>query len=60
MYQMMFKRADGSEVARMETYTWDLSTTETVLADGEEIIGVYGYKNNDIDALGLLVWKPPK
>ena len=59
MDQMMFKRADGSEVARMETDKSNLSTTETVLADGEEIIGVYGYKGYAISSLGLLIWKPP-
>ena len=61
--QMMFKRADGSEVARMETYRYTddyLSTTETVLADGEEIIGVYGYKDDIIYGLGVLIWKPPR
>ena len=60
--QMMFKRADGKEVARMQTSTYNasLSTTETVLADGEEIIGVYGFKTGAIYALGLLIWKPPR
>lgn len=58
--QLILRRADRTEVGRIETSSGAyLSNTETVLAEGEEIVGVYGkYDSAYIDGLGLIVWKP--
>ena len=35
---------------------------EKILEEGEEVIGVYGTKNqiyDHLDTLGFIVWKPP-
>ena len=60
MHQIIFKKADGSELYRIEAQTNTLGD-DHILNDGEEIIGVYGgYYLQCIDALGIIVWIPPK
>jgi len=60
MHQIIFKKADESELYRIEAKTYTLGD-DRILNSGEEIIGVYGgYYCHCIDSLGIIVWIPPK
>jgi hypothetical protein len=62
LHKLSFGEKDGSEVAKVELWNARPYGPEFVLADDEEIIGVYGTKEFDNYgvALGFIVWKPPK
>jgi hypothetical protein len=59
--RLSFGKKDGSQITKVE---YDSSTfgPETVIADDEEIIGIYGTKeaHTHFIPLGFIVWKPPK
>jgi hypothetical protein len=48
----------------MESYANNSFATDQVLAEGQEILGVYGTKdqngNGYFSSLGFIVWVPPK
>jgi hypothetical protein len=48
----------------MEVYKARERASDQLLADGEEIIGIYGTKTQDApgcwSSLGFIVWLPPK
>jgi hypothetical protein len=58
---LSFGKKDGSEITKVEYCSLTLGP-ETVIADDEEIIGVYGTKEVDVYCVsqGFIVWKPPK
>ncbi len=56
---LSFGKKDGSQITKVEYLSLSLGT-ETVIADDEEIIGVFGTKEVHAVALGFIVWKPPK
>ena len=59
---LSFNKKDGTEITKVETCSNPFGQ-ETVLADDEEIIGVYGTEKvqpNYFTQLGFIVWKPPK
>ena len=60
--KLCFSKKDGSEIAKVEFFTEKPYGKETVLADDEEIIGIYGTKDQDSEIwqLSFVVWKPPK
>ena len=58
---LIFSKKDGSQIAKVETLSGFPYDTEIVIADSEEIIGIYGWKNGDyVYQLGFLVWTPPR
>ena len=58
---LIFSKKDGSQIAKVETYAGYYYDTDFVIADSEEIIGIYGYKaGNGYHQLGFLVWTPPQ
>ncbi len=57
----MFSKRDGTQIAKVETEIGKPYGPEFVIADSEEIIGIYGYKGNDYyEQLGFIVWTPPR
>jgi hypothetical protein len=58
---LSFGKKDGSQITKVEYSSYPLGP-ETLIADDEEIIGIYGTKEFDVYcvALGFIVWKPPK
>ncbi len=58
---LSFGKKDGSQITKVECSSYTLGP-ETVIADDEEIIGVYGNKEVDVYGVsqGFIVWKPPK
>jgi hypothetical protein len=59
LVHLSFGKKDGSQITKVE-YSSCTSGPETVVADDEEIIGIYGVKELYGIALGFVVWKPPK
>ena len=63
IHKLSFKKKDGTEITKVET-PWNASPygQESVIADDEEIIGVFGTKDvdNHVYKLGFIVWKPPR
>ena len=58
---LIFSKKDGSQIAKVETKAGYSYGTEFVIADSEEIIGIYGYKDDlRYYQLGFLVWTPPR
>ena len=58
---LIFSKKDGSQIAKVETLTGFPYDTDFVIADSEEIIGIYGYKDDEnYYQLGFLVWTPPR
>ena len=57
--QLYFHSPDGKEIARVFTYK-DNDTQVRQLADGEEVIGVFGHGASFkcFRSLGFIVWKP--
>ena len=53
-----FMRADGQLEGRILSQAGIPMADEEVLADDEQIIGVYGTYNIDICSLGMIVWRP--
>ena len=43
----MFSKRDGTQIAKVETEIGKPYGPEFVIADSEEIIGIYGCKKND-------------
>ena len=63
LYQIIFQSKEGQELQKMESYVTNKFASDQVLADGEEIIGVYGTKDqheSGFYSLGFIVWVPPK
>ena len=62
VHKLSFIKKDGTEITKVETANWQLYGQESVIADDEEIIGVFGTKDssNYVDSLGFIVWKPPR
>ena len=62
LHKISFGKKDGSEITKVELSTYEVYGTDFVLADEEEIIGIFGTNNvtEYIDQLGFIVWKPPK
>ncbi len=62
IHKLSFGKKDGSEITKVELSTYEVYGTDFVLADEEEIIGIFGTNNvtEYIDQLGFIVWKPPK
>ena len=57
----MFSKKDNTQLAKVETYAGATYDTDFKIEDSEEIIGIYGYENDDIiSQLGFLIWTPPK
>ena len=57
--KMIFRGESGNEIGRIQVADDPLSITETVLEDGEEIVGVYGQHGRKvIYSLGFIVRKP--
>ncbi len=62
IHKLSFKKKDGTSILNVETpFKRDPYGQEFVIADDEEIIGVFGTKNKNycIEKLGFIVWKPP-
>ena len=64
LYQIIFQSKEGQELQRMESYASNQFANDQVLAEGQEILGVYGTKdlngNGCFNSLGFIVWVPPK
>ena len=62
IHKLSFKKKDGTEITKIEIGIWNSYGQESVIADDEEIIGVFGTKDYDnyIWQLGFIVWKPPQ
>ena len=64
LFQVIFQSKEGQELQKMESYAHNKFASDQLLADGEEIIGVYGTKdqhaNGYFSSLGFIVWVPPK
>ncbi len=57
----MFSTKDSTQLAKVETKAVKPYDTDFKIEDSEEIIGIYGYENDDIiSQLGFLIWTPPK
>ena len=58
---LSFGKQDGTQITKVEMHS-NTFGQETVLADDEEIIGIYGSKEvyTYFTQLGFIVWKPPK
>ena len=56
--ELNLMRADGQLVGSMQSEAGVPMKPEEVLADGEQIIGVYGTYYDDIYSLGMIVWRP--
>ncbi len=57
---LIFSKRDGTQIDKVETYSKPYGA-EFVLDDAEEIIGIFGKTDSNIvDALGFIVWKPPR
>ena len=61
LYGLSFGKKDGSQITKVEVQSYTFGQ-EAVLADDEEIIGIYGTKevSTYFSQLGFIVWKPPK
>ena len=60
IHKISFRMRDGSEL-KVEKFTRDPYGPEVVLADDEQIIGIFGTTDPDyIYQLGFIVWKPPR
>ena len=58
---LSFNKKDGTEITKVETQTGKPIGPEFVIADSEEIIGIYGWKNDEAYSnLGFIVWQPPR
>ena len=58
---LSFNKKDGTELTKVETQTGKPIGPEFVIADSEEIIGIYGWKNDEAYSnLGFIVWQPPR
>lgn len=56
--QLVFKKKYGIDVGQIYSCSEELSDTIT-LADGEQIIGLYGFfDDEDIAGMGVIVWQP--
>ncbi len=53
-----FMRADGQLEGRIQSEAGFPMAPEEVLADDEQIIGVYGTNCGCIMSLGMIVWRP--
>ena len=62
VHKLNFKKKDGTEITKVETDTRKSYGQESVIADDEEIIGIFGTKdvNKFVNTLGFIVWKPPR
>jgi hypothetical protein len=62
LHKLSFGQRNGSEITKVELYNGRPYGREFVLADGEEIIGIFGTANasNYLEQLGFIVWTPPK
>lgn len=62
VHKIAFAGSDGSEISKVETGDYDGYGPDFKLDPNEEIIGVYGTKNNDafFYNIGFIVWTPPK
>ena len=62
IHKLSFKKKDGTEIKKLETYNVNPYGQESVIADDEEIIGVFGTKDwtTYVYQLGFIVWKPPR
>ena len=62
MHKLSFSKRDGSEITKVELANDETYGPEFVLADDEEIIGIFGTSNATeyFDQLGFIVWKPPR
>ena len=56
--ELNFKRADGQLVGMIQSQAGISMAPEEVLADDEQIIGVYGEYSYTIDSLSIIVWRP--
>ena len=60
IHKISFRMRDGSEL-KVEKYFRDPYGPEVVLADDEQIIGIFGTTDPDyVYQLGFIVWKPPR
>ena len=64
LFQIIFQSKEGQELQKMESYVKNKLASDQVLAEGQEILGVYGTKDQDesgcFRSLGFIVWEPPK
>ena len=66
--EIVFKDKNGKQLSEMYSFDFyrsaagQMLTTDQDLKQGEQIIGVHGFKgtNNCINTLGFIVWTPPK
>ncbi len=56
--ELNLKRVDGQLVGRIQSEAGIFMADEEVLADDEQIIGVYGTRSDNISSLGMIVWRP--
>ena len=58
---VIFGKKNCAEITKVETLTGKPYGPEFVLKDSEEIIGIYGYKDDDYYwQLGFIAWTPPQ
>lgn len=62
IHKLSFTQQDGTEITKVEIANWNPYGQESVIADDEEIIGVFGTisDSNFVYQLGFIVWKPPR
>ena len=62
MKNIHFYDKNGTEISKIESEKKDFAP-DVLIEDDEEIIGVYGTKNQDSSgdffSIGFIVWKPP-
>jgi hypothetical protein len=60
--QLSFLKKDGIQIAEVKLGSVTQYGPETMLADDEEIIGIFGTKNatDFVTNLGFIIWKPPR
>ncbi len=61
IFCLTFSKKNGTEIDKVETNAGVPYGSEFVIGDSEEIIGIYGNKDDEIFfGLGFIVWTPPK
>jgi hypothetical protein len=59
MLNVTFLDKNGQEISKIAPHS-GANPIDQVLAEGEQIIGIYGSKNQNtiLNSLGFIVWKP--
>jgi hypothetical protein len=60
--KLSFKNMDGTEISKVELSNAKPYGQESLIAEDEEIIGVFGRKDEQkyVTQIGFIVWKPTR